>query len=183
MTGPASTAMSHYLEPYATRHKAYLMAVDPGFSASSGTGWAFFDRGALAACGVITPKSTRLAEKIEEIRNILDDVGRMAVRVFVIEIPRVYPGPRQKGDQNDIIDLAVVAGALIAPNASEKLLVHPRTWAGTVPKKIRHERLLRKESEGGVLSAAERARFPGGAKAHNAFDAVGIGLWAIGRGR
>lgn len=95
-----------------------------------------------------------------------------AARV-VIECPQVYA--RGKGDPNDLIDLARVVGAL-ETLSRDCVVVRPRTWKGTLPKKIHHERVLKE------LTTEERAVLGTKKKIdHNILDAVGLGLWALKR--
>lgn len=98
----------------------------------------------------------------------------------LLEVPRIYPASRQKGDPNDLLALARIVGRLqehyLAAGADVEL-VEPRTWKGTLPKEAMTERIR------GRLSAAERARVAPVARSleHNVLDAVGIGLHALGR--
>lgn len=97
---------------------------------------------------------------------------------MIIEVPQVYR--HGKGDQNDLIEVAVVSGMWLqaAYNKCYKpKLVRPREWKGSVPKKIHNNRILAK------LSEAERRlleEIPSYLR-HNVIDAVGIALWRAGR--
>lgn len=95
---------------------------------------------------------------------------------LVIEMPRIYRGSgQQKGDLNDLLDLAAVVGYCESFfSATER--VYPAQWKGQVPKKIMTQRILSKLAPG-ELAAIERV----GAKDHNTIDAIGIGLWHAGR--
>lgn len=125
----------------------------------------------------------------------------------VIERPEVYPGP-QPTRSNDVVELAMKAaelgGQLQALGAPTPRYVRPREWKGQVPKPIHHRRVW------SVLDARERAvlcqiaRYTAGEvelrietacrryaetgkvrgyswQAHNLLDAVGLGLWDLGR--
>lgn len=100
-----------------------------------------------------------------------------------IEKPRVYPQVRQrKGDQNDLIDLAMVAGAIAGSVAKGSKLItyYPHEWKGNMPKEKMTKHIL------SLLSPAERALVDKeqekcGALIHNVIDAVGIGLFRLGR--
>ena len=142
-----------------------LITVDPGVHR---TALATFDEGELVHA---------------VLENVTKD-GPLSVphaAQVVIELPRSYPGSRQKGDQNDLIDLAQVVGRYAEAfrrEGAEVALVYPRTWKGTLPKDVMVERIK------GRLSAAEHARveLPSAASlAHNVYDAIGIGLHALGR--
>jgi hypothetical protein len=91
----------------------------------------------------------------------------------------VYPGPQQKGDQNDLIAVATVVGAVCAGNRWESIrLVEPREWKGTIKKAIFAERI-----EGRLTTQEkETVLLPGNKKlALDVWDAVGIGLFDLGR--
>ncbi len=113
----------------------------------------------------------------------VDDLGNALVvdDHLIIEMPRVYPGSgQQKGDLNDLLNLAAVVGrceALIGyPGAPTIQRVFPSEWKGQVPKGIMTARIMSR------LTSMERKTIEGaGAKTHNIIDAVGIGLWKLGR--
>lgn len=97
---------------------------------------------------------------------------------LVIEQMRVYPGPQQKGDQNDLITLASVVGAVCALPWSSRRIVYPREWKGTVDKKIMRDRIESRltafEKEGVCDMKNQKLRL-------DVWDAVGIGLFDLGR--
>jgi hypothetical protein len=96
----------------------------------------------------------------------------------VCEFPFLYPGGRGKGDGNDLLKVARIAGLLTAPFSEDRVrLVYPRTWKGNVPKEVMLDRILEK------LSETEKARLPKlpKGKFHNVIDAIGIGLHHLGR--
>lgn len=144
-----------------------LLAIDPGVRA---LGWAYFEDGRLVQAGLLRAK---------HIQEMVDQLWLLDLHPvsLVIERPQVYGGA--KFDPNDLVGLAVVAGAAagrfhMAKNIDFPL---PRMWKGQVPKDIHHERVLR------ALSIAERGQVPNTTKSlqHNVLDAVGLGLWKIGR--
>lgn len=93
---------------------------------------------------------------------------------IVCEIPHTGKGPMTLEDR---AILCVRAGILIGSVRSRVgiplRLVTPRDWKGNLPKKVSHERARAK------LTEAEVALLAG--KPHDSWDAVGIGLWALGR--
>ena len=146
-----------------------LVAVDPG----------------VHACGVAVFRDT----KLERAAYVESGGGPLQLRDavkhwlalteparLVVEKPQVYQARLQKGDPNDLIDLAVVVGTMltILPD-SETVL--PARWKGQVPKEIMNVRVMSK------LAPAEEARvsWPKARLRHNVIDAIGIGLWAVGR--
>jgi hypothetical protein len=113
---------------------------------------------------------------------------------LVVEIMQSYRGGAQGGDQNDLISLSLVGGA-IAGLLRDPLptFYKPRDWKGTMKANPCARRII------GRLNAEERenvenlAKFETmltiaeargedvGGTDHNTIDAVGIGLKALGR--
>ncbi len=103
-------------------------------------------------------------------------VGPLPER-FWGECPLSYVAGSQKGDQNDLIHLAgfiyMIAGAF---DGSALCQFTPREWKGTIEKDQMADRII------GRLDSEENARVrKAGALTHNIWDAVGIGLHALGR--
>lgn len=164
-----------------------LLAIDPGISPTSGTGWALFhydgSSSELRAAGLARPSQDELVVRC---RGILEQVVlrvRDTPDTLIIEHMVVYPLPRMKGDPNDLLELAVLEGCFLAlPTPSQGTHLLPaKTWKGQVPKNIIQERveaaLGRHEREvlGGALVGVN------GSVRHNVYDAVGIGLYSLGR--
>jgi hypothetical protein len=143
-------------------HGRSVLTIDPGADA----GWAWFDNGTLAGCGLGAPAQPN-ADRV------------------IIERPMIYPGGRQKARPADVIKLATragEAGGLYARSRGvEPEYVEPHAWKGSVDKNIHHARIWAKLStdEQAIVSTAARGVAP--SKRHNILDAIGIGLWAIGR--
>lgn len=151
-----------------------LLAVDPGASA----GWALFaldtaDGPILTACG-LGASSFSVA------------ISGPFLTQIVIEEPRIYPGGRTR-DPNALIKVAIDVGRwlghldAVVPATAPRTLVAPREWKGQVPKEIHNARTLAKllEYERLVLDRVLSPLAP--SKRHNVIDAVGLGLWAVGR--
>lgn len=146
---------------------ASLIAIDPG----NKTGIAIFRNQKLLGADV---------EEGDLARGILHG-HNFGGCLVVIEFPRWYPHTH-KVDWNDLIDLAGVAGRLRGyyerQNAKVEY-VRPRTWKGTVRKDVHNKRVL------AALTDEERALLPKRPRTkdydHNLVDAVGIGLWKLGR--
>lgn len=135
-----------------------LLAIDPGID----TGWAVFRDGELEGCG-------------------LGELPRGTFDEAMIECPQSYPKTRENA--NDLITLAFMAGRLLEKvDARVKGRCHPREWKGQQSKTLNHDRIRKS------LSSAEFVVLAGSmynitvSKQHNVIDAVGIGLWAVGRG-
>jgi hypothetical protein len=141
-----------------------LIAIDPGADA----GWAVFDeRLRLVSCGLGAPHTEGLA-----------------VRKAIIEKPMIYPGGKQKARPADIITLAVRAGesgGLLRSAGVDVQYVEPFRWKGSVPKDVCHARIWGKltDVERGIVDSAGKGIAP--SKRHNILDAVGIGLFGVGR--
>lgn len=139
-----------------------LYAIDPGVHKS---GVALFNDGLLMYAGWHEHAGS-------ELLALTNDIVR-------VEMPRIYPGSGQrKGDLNDLLDLAAVVGYWEdrLRGSQDVKRVFPATWKGQVPKKIMNARVMAKLSE----REAHTIRHVG-AKDHNIIDAIGIGLWALGR--
>lgn len=134
-----------------------LAAIDPG----ANTGAAFFGNGVLYAAELHTKPVAHL----------------YLVNQLVIEIPKFSDQTKGK-DPQDLITLAVNAGQWIQVlRAPDVRRVFPSQWKGNVPKAIHNERVLAK------LTPAELAVIPKlpATKLHNVIDAIGLGLFALGR--
>lgn len=117
-------------------------------------------------------------------------IGREAEpRVLVCEHPQVYRAGKSKGDPADLILLSAINGAVagilsLALAARDVgLVIHsptPGEWAGQLPKSTtgdawaspRGQRVRSHLSEAEVLLVQST---------HDAIDAAGLGLWALGR--
>jgi hypothetical protein len=138
-----------------------IIAIDPGLRC---TGVAYYTPLGDWEASSIRPKGRSLIERIDQ---ILERIGSDYWDLAVIEKPQVYQGRLQKGDPNDLIDLAVLVGALVCHiNATKFLLPRPQEWKGQVPKEIHHRRI--------------RKAVPGlGRQSKDALDAVGLGLYGM----
>lgn len=116
-------------------------------------------------------------------RDLADRTPRLGADL-AIEVPQVYHQSKLKGDPNDLIDIALVAGAVAtrvaAYHGGVTTTYRPQAWKGSTPKKVMVERIKAK------LSAEEHLRVVpprAAALAHNVWDAVGIGLHHLQRQR
>jgi hypothetical protein len=135
-----------------------IIGIDPGLRC---TGVAAFDGNEWAVLS-IRPKAHDLVGRIVEICARLANRGPWDLAV--IERPQVYRQGLMKGDPNDLVDLAVLVGALtVTLNAKRTLLPRPAQWKGQVPKEIHHDRI--------------RKQVPGVEGSKDALDAVGLALW------
>lgn len=120
------------------------------------------------------------------------DRAKAQPRAVVFEWPQVYTAGKGKGSPNDLIALAgvgmAVAGAVAAALGLEQnqaIEVHtptPADWTGQIAKT---------RTVAGASASPRAARIAGRLdvdeilalprKSHDAIDAVGIGLWYLGR--
>ena len=149
-----------------------LVAIDPGVKAA---GVALFEDGELASAWLSrgktwteTARAVRLAVENRLPLEIIRDCHA------AIEKPQVYRTEFLKGDPNDLIDVALMAGAAVSgfdPKHVKSYL--PKEWKGQVPKAVMTKRIkgwLSKEEH-------ERVELPkAGTLRHNVWDAVGIGV-------
>lgn len=138
-----------------------LLAVDPGET----TGAAWFVGGRLTWCGVL----------------VLDGPALATPDRLVIEIPNAHESngkTRSKRDPQAIITLAITCGQWIRHvSAPDTIRLFPSVWKGQVPKDVHNPRVL------ACLTDDERRLVPALAvsKLHNVIDAIGLGLFNLGR--
>jgi len=154
-----------------------LFAIDP---ATHATGWAQFHDKALVRGGVCqAKKGVPLEARVQSMTQALGGVwyeGSPLARDVVIEYPQVYKhGAAAKADPDDVLAIALVVGAVIGRLSATYQLVRPAQWKGQVPKKVMNTRVLDR------LIASERAVCEAGKNDNNLLDAVGLGLWVLGR--
>jgi hypothetical protein len=162
-----------------------IVAVDPGLNAC---GLAIFDgdTGRLAHAELVENKEhgdlpSRWYGAARAVSDALfeDDRRDRFSRTLLVEMPRVYPAARQKGDQNDLMNLVGVVASLASLIPAEgRRLIYPRSWKGTLDADDMIERIK------GRLTAVEHraVKLPSAAGLqHNVWDAIGIGLHALGR--
>ena len=155
------------VEPFAKRRGTplpvglsfVLLAIDPGAS----TGWGVFDKTQLLGCGLGDPHVERAAR-------------------IVIELPQVYP--QQPVPPNDLITLAFLAGRYAGAAMGGSVgvavsTVFPHQWKGNLPKDLCAIRVR------AALTPAERTIVDAidvpEKQRHNVMDAIGIGLFTLGR--
>jgi hypothetical protein len=140
-----------------------LIAIDPGVHYC---GVATYEQGTL-----LLGEYYSVLETIDYLKAHLD----CKTNLVIVEKPQIYP--RAKGDPNDLIDLAVVVGQVIS-FANDYTTYKPREWKGQVPKDVMVNRIKSKLSTKEISHISPRIRT---SKLHNVYDAIGIGLFALGR--
>ena len=138
-----------------------MITVDPGVNYFAWAGW--LRDGTLRACGLWSAKDDLPIPFLE-----------FDGREVIVEVP----GRRWRGTEKDVLQLATAAGyyAGVLSRGGAHRFVEPSQWKGQVPKEVHHPRIV------AALAPEEQARLPvkKGALVH-VLDAVGIGLWALGR--
>ena len=150
-----------------------LLSIDPG---KHEIGYSYFTKKILVFCGLLPTKN----KKLKSLECIKIAGKYLNPKNIIIEKPQVYQQEKQKGDPNDLIDLARVIGKIEYILRESKIeLCLPKTWKGQVPKKIMNNRIIEKlhPPEKKILS---KVKIPD-SKKHNVIDAIGIGLWYLER--
>lgn len=169
---------------------SWLLAVDPSVRSP---GVALFRDTRLVACDVrklrlVGDPAVRCRAAVESVYDWSFDNRRIERLDFtrelgdlVVEWPQWLAVGKSKADPNDLAFLAGIgAGLAVAfPCATVRSPV-PRDWIGGLPKSTTGDpwNSPRGHRIADRLSPLERALVP---DSHDAIDAVGLGLWALGR--
>lgn len=164
-----------------------LIAIDPGVRSMAIA--VFDDVGALQdAWNEAVPGFGSLARLLEHwgspsVRLVLRlQRQNLRGRRIVGERQIVYPGAKGlKTNPNDLLDLAMCSGAfygaLCVDMVASLTLVEPAEWKAQVPKDITKKRIEE------LLAPSEKVNIKKGGEMHNVYDAIGIGLFALGRAK
>jgi Holliday junction resolvasome RuvABC endonuclease subunit len=168
-----------------------LVAIDPSIRS---LGIAVFDAGQLHKAGVVRPrdidptasKGQRAVAVADRIMDWLDAetadwTGGSDGPHLIFEWPQIYTAVKSKGNPNDL--LVTVSPALVLSGYATFASIRtptPAEWAGQTKKATRGDpwKSQRAQMVARRLSPDERKLIP---SSHDAIDAVGLGLWAIGR--
>ncbi len=155
-----------------------MICVDPGLR---GCGVALFRAGNLVRASYVTNPVTSGggygAHKAMGLA-VSRSYGYVGISRIIIEHPRIYPAAQQKGDLNDLLDVTGVGSSVAAcyPTVESETL-YPYDWKGNVEKKVMTERISRSitnEEREGIEKCYAKLM-------HNTLDAIGIGLYKLGR--
>ena len=116
-----------------------------------------------------------LAIMLRDIHRPLPEALGFELSVCV-EGQQFYGTERSKGDPQDLIRLAQVAGAVLGTlvhRAHDYAIPLPRVWKGNTPKDIHHARLARDYPQWVEPVAAHTPK----SKQHHVWDAVGLPEW------
>lgn len=111
---------------------------------------------------------------------------------LVVEWPRTYRAVRSKGDPNDLLALCgvggAVAGALAVAVAARDIALRatsyePAEWTGQVPKTTLQRKRFQSIRAERIAQRLVEDELPvwRGIETHDEIDAVGIGLYHLGR--
>ena len=171
----------------------YLLAEDPGIR---GTGVALFEGIELLRAAYVPNPCTK-GNKALECQTMASAVKGwvelyvLASSVYDIgaEWPLIVHDSHQKGskrriDKNDLLALAGVSAAfaMAFPHATCRSFI-PRDWKGTVDPDVMTRRIAARLSPKELDHVEWRSRLkdPCAGSMHNVFDAIGIGLFMLGR--
>lgn len=168
-----------------------IIAIDTG---KRGCGMALYDVSTkrLAQCAYVTSDEPDTAER-ETFHDVTAKAAvdwlaplRLAMADIIIEFPRIYRNREQEKDQNDLLDLAAVAGGIIQGHAERGLqgfprYVHVSDWKGQLTKAQAWHHISKRLVPAELLIYELAVAHLPKALHHNVQDAVGIGLWACGR--
>lgn len=160
--------------------KQVLYTCDPSLTCS---GWAVFCNGELTHHGYVrtTAKETLPARVERAAKEMWKDCHLDPTHV-AIEYPKIYQR-KTSTDDNDLLPVASVAGAVMFLLndlvADFTVYCPPSQWKGSIKKEIMNARILSKldEREMESFEAKNYAK----SYAHNVVDAIGIGLYYLGR--
>jgi hypothetical protein len=160
---------------------ATLLACDPGLRNPAA---AWFVNGVLQ-------KASRVKVKVNTKEQIAKRCRDIALAVaywcpsspdqIIVEWPQIYTQDKSKGDPNNLVPLAGVGACLVGLFPDSSILSpRPRDWTGNIPKAEDGDPWAspRGKRVWDRLTPAERLTV---VPSHDAVDAVGIGLWALGR--
>jgi hypothetical protein len=146
-----------------------LLAIDPG----KDTGWAWFLEGRLINAGVVDG---------DEPRGYPAPLGP-GDEVIAEKPCYRRSGSGRKSTPDDLVTLGMRLGLVLGTLGFAHVptrLVLPGEWKGQLPKAVCENR-IRQALQRTELDAAHAAAARLGAKGHNLWDAVGLGLYQLRR--
>jgi len=156
-----------------------ILSIDPGVKHAGVAYWMehsglYYLELAYLATLAGTPT---LARSVSEMPQACELGHVQYITHVVVELPQVYSRDKSKGDPNDLIKVAAVAGAISKGVFAEaRSFVLPAEWKGAAPKDVTEARcrsyLMDSELVKIDLPKAKSLQ-------HNVWDAIGIGLWYL----
>lgn len=149
-----------------------LISIDPGVKALGAAVWSG-GRLKRALCSV-APHGLHLGGCVEWHIASLHEYLPREVALEVMQERRMVPS-------QDLMDVNVVGGIVAGTLSTRVVLCTSQSWKGGTPKSVNHARTRAQLDDGETkILAAALASCP---KRHHKeiLDAVGIGLWSLGR--
>lgn len=154
----------------------YWLSVDPGIG---GTGVAYWKEGQLLKATTLRPKYVPNSSWEKNVTNISSQFAQLVAsseaELAIFEAPVFFSGAgRVVAESGDLCKLAMLCGMYIYIVGDLQIsyqLITPAHWKGQLPKKVAATRI---EKEMGRDFPTERL-------SNHAVDAIGIGLWHLGR--
>lgn len=154
-----------------------LLSIDPGAKTLAYAAWR---DGVLEEADLLQPGlGMSNVEAWRKLPRELEDRGfylKLYTLSVIVEVPQIYVMSRSKGNPSGLLDVMGMVGGLAS--VFERIeLVKPREWKGQVPKDVTKARVL------ATLTEEEKEEIPDLPKSliHNVYDAIGIGLFKLGR--
>lgn len=162
-----------------------LLAVDPSIRSS---GVALFVGGVLVVARKITLSDSMRVDTLAVCREMSERIamftGGRVLDEIACEWPQIYRETKSKGSPNNLLGLAAICCgvACLWPDAAAFSYL-PREWSGGVPKatKGNAKKSPRAYRIGSRLTLPGEAAIWAKTKGHDAIDAIGIGLYHLGR--
>jgi hypothetical protein len=151
-----------------------LIAIDPG---TRELGAAHFSRTLLTKVELIRAKGAE-----EMITAVRAKCTAWWADKLVIERPQVY-GYEGKADPNDLALVTLIVGTVVGAvqQYDDLRLPYPAVWKGQVPKDIMEQRMWSILGEAETRALRQSVEDVPPSVRHNVYDAVQLGLWALGR--
>lgn len=144
--------------------------------------WAYWHNSVLFSCGLATTKPNAFLG--DAAYDIVHQIPVYRGDTVVVEQMVHYPGQRgAKADAtaNDLLDLQAIGGYVAGYFKCPVKWIPAREWKGQVPKTVTRSRVIKTLSDGeNYRLAGTTAKYPKSLH-HNLYDAVGLGLYALGR--
>lgn len=166
----------------------WLLAVDPGVDNPA---FAYFvDAILVIARRVAIPESLAAlgpVDRCEQIARRICAAVAGPADALVIEQPQFYRASRSKGDPNKLALLVLVNGAVAAlarQTWGSNISVdspYPAQWAGQIPKSTKKGEAWKSPRGRLIRGQISHAEFIVCENNHDSVDAVGLGLWKLGR--
>ena len=150
-----------------------IVAIDPGKKI---LGVAVFVHGELVECSLLV---------VANALSLLTAIKIRQADIYVIENQQIYGRLQQKGDPNDLLELAHISGMLrgfiVSVSRAEQrdvqiLRPKPREWKGTITKQVHHNRLEQQYPQAVAMMVEQKIPV---SYRHNVWDAIGLGDWAL----